>query len=137
MNQSFWLAFAAYVLVTYALTYLWHNTTFAPRYEELGLYRDDVVYPLGEGSWLIQGLLFAWVYPHVFSTADDQWLFSGLKFAAAFGVLALSFLVLPTAGKGKVTSVSNYLMLETAFTAIQFVITGLLIAFFYRGFNPV
>jgi hypothetical protein len=133
MGGSYWLAVAAYVFSSFALSYAWHLTAFAPRYHELGLYREDVIFPLGEGSWVIQGLVFAWAFPHLFSTADDQWLLSGLKFAAVFGVLAWSFLVLPVAAKGKVSSVKNYVVLETAFTALQFIIAGLLIAAAYRG----
>ena len=49
------------------------------------------------------------------------------------GVLAWSFLVLPVAAKNRMTSVRTFLLLETAFTAIQFAITGLLLALVYRG----
>ena len=134
MSAQFWFAVAAYVFPSFALGYSWHLTTFAPRYHELGLYREDVIIPLGLGSMIIQGLFFAWVFPHLFSTADDQWLASGIKFAAIFGTVAWSFLVLPVAAKNKMTSVKNYMVLETAFTALQFIIAGLLIAAAYRGF---
>jgi hypothetical protein len=92
-----------------------------------------VIIPLGLGSMIIQGLFFAWVYPHLFSTADDQWLKSAVGFGCLSGVLAWSFLVLPVAAKNKMTSVSSYMTLETAFTAIQFAVTGFLIALVYRG----
>ncbi len=133
MSIVFWFAVAAYVFASYALSYSWHLTTFSRRYHELGLYREDVIIPMGLGSMFIQGLFFAWVYPRLFSTADDQWLRSAVGFAVIFGPLAWSFLVLPVAGKNKMTSVSTYMVLETAFTAIQFIVTGLLISLVYRG----
>ena len=136
MTTVFWIAVAAYVFPSFALGYSWHLTTFARHYHELGLYREDVIFPIGLGSMIIQGLFFAWVYPHLFSVADDQWLFSAAKFAAIFGVLAWSFLVLPVAAKNKMTSVPTYMALETAFTAIQFIVTGFLIALVYRGVVP-
>ena len=136
MSTAFWLAVAAYVFPSFALGYSWHLTTFARRYHELGLYREDVIIPMGLGSMFIQGLFFAWVYPHLFSTADDQWLRSAVGFATIFGVLAWSFLVLPVAAKNKMTSVSTYMILETAFTAMQFIVAGILIALAYRGFAP-
>jgi hypothetical protein len=58
---------------------------------------------------------------------------SGLKFAALFGVVAWSFLGLPVAAKNKMYSVVNFLKLKKSFTAIQFIITGLLIALVYRS----
>jgi hypothetical protein len=133
LGGSFWLAVAAYVFPSFALGYSWHLTTFARRYHELGLYREDVIIPMGLGSMIIQGLFFAWVYPKLLSTADDQWLASGLKFAALFGTVAWSFLVLPVAAKNRMTSVRNYMVLETAFTVLQFLIAGILIAAAYRG----
>ena len=133
MTTLFWLAVAAYVFPSFALGYSWHLTTFATKYHELGLYRQDVIIPLGLSSTIIQGIFFAWVYPLLFSTAGSDWPLSALKFAAIFGVVAWSFLVLPVAAKNKMTSVPKYLALETAFTAIQFIIAGILIALVYRG----
>ncbi len=133
MNTSYWLAVAAYVFPSFALGYSWHLTTFAAKYHELGLYRQDVIIPLGLSSMIIQGMFFAWVYPLLFSTAGDHWLLSAAQFATIFGVVAWSFLVLPVAAKNKMTSVPKYMALETAFTAIQFIVTGLLIALVYRG----
>jgi hypothetical protein len=133
MSTSFWLAVAAYVLPTFPLGYFWHLKTFAVKYKELGIYRDDVIIPLGLSSMIIQGLFFAWVYPKLFSTAPDQWLTSAAQFAGVFGIVAWSFLVLPVAAKNKMTSVPKFMALETAFTAIQFAVAGLLIALAYRG----
>lgn len=133
MNASFWLAVAAYVFPSFALGYSWHLTTFAAKYHELGLYREDVIIPLGLSSMIIQGIFFAWVYPQLFSTASDKWPTSAMQFALVFGVVAWSFLVLPVAAKNKMTSVRKYVALETGFTALQFAITGFLIALVYRG----
>jgi hypothetical protein len=133
MSTSFWLAVAAYVLPTFPLGYFWHLKTFKPNYDALSIYRDDVIIPLGLSSMIIQGLFFAWVYPKLFSTAPDQWLTSAAQFAGIFGILAWSFLVLPVAAKNKMTSVQKFMALETAFTAIQFIVAGLLIALAYRG----
>jgi hypothetical protein len=133
MNSTFWLAFAAYVLPTFPLGYFWHLKTFKARYDSLEIYRDNVIIPMGLSSMIVQGLFFAWVYPKLFSIAPDQWLNSGLQFAAIFGFVAWSFVVLPVAAKYKMTSVTQFIKLETVFTAIQFLISGLLIALVYRG----
>jgi hypothetical protein len=133
MNTTFWFAVAAFVLPTFPLGYFWHLRTFKTRYDALGIYREDVIIPMGLSSMIIQGLFFAWVYPRLFSTAPDQWLTSAAQFAGIFGILAWSFLVLPVAAKNKMTSVTGFMKLETAFTAIQFIVSGVLIALAYRG----
>lgn len=137
MNRRFWLALAAYVLPTFPLGFFWHLSTFAENYRQLAMYRDDVIIPLGLSSMVIQGLVFAWAYPRLFSTAREQWLASALKFGLIFGTLAWSFLVLPVAAKYNMTSVSSFMILETGFTILQYAVVSPLIALAYRGNNPV
>lgn len=66
MNQSFWLAFAAYLLPTFPLGYFWHLTTFREQYERLDIYREHVIIPFGPASMVLQALVFAWLYPRLF-----------------------------------------------------------------------
>lgn len=132
MNRNFWLAFAAYVLPTFPLGFFWHLSTFAENYRQLAVYREDVIIPLGLSSMVIQGLIFAWIYPRLFSTAKDQWLASALKFGLIFGTLAWSFLVLPVAAKYNMNSVTSFMMLETGFTILQYAVVSPLIALVYR-----
>ena len=128
--MTYWLAVLAYVLPTFPLGYFWHLRTFAPAYARLEMYRDTVIIPMGLGSMVLQGMFFAWAYPRLFDTAD--WLGSAVRFFVIFGLLAWSFMVLPVAAKYRMTSVPRFIALETAFTAIQFAVAGLLIALVYR-----
>jgi hypothetical protein len=132
MTKSFWLAVLAYLIPTFPLGYAWHLVNFHEAYERLEMYRADVIIPFGLTSMVIQALLFAWAYPRLFSTARD-WLARGaLGFAAVFGTLAWSFAVLPAAAKYRMTSVTGFLALETAFTVVQFAVVSPLIALAYR-----
>ena len=132
MSMQYWLAFLAYLLPTFPLGYFWHLKTFAKSYEELECYRKDILIPLGLLSMIIQGLFFAWVFPKLFD-AVNGWFSNAVSFALVFGVLAWSFVVLPVAAKYRMTSVGKFIVLETVFTAIQFVVTGVLIALVYSG----
>ena len=132
MSKKFWLAVAAYVLPTFPLGFFWHLSTFKAQYDALGLYRPDVIIPMGLASMLIQGFIFAYLYPKLFSTAHGDWLKSAFKFFLAFGVLAWSFLVLPVAAKYNMTSIAGFVSLETAFTLLQYAITSPLIALAWR-----
>ena len=129
--MQFALAVLAYVLPTFPLGYFWHLSTFKPAYDRLEMYRPDVLIPVGLGSMILQGLFFAWAYPRLFGGLP--WLQGAAAFAAVFGTLAWSFAVLPVAAKYRMTSVSGFVALETAFTAIQFAVAGALIAWVYAG----
>lgn len=132
MSPRFWLAAAAYVLPTFPLGYFWHLSTFKAQYDALGLYREDVIIPMGLSSMLIQAAIFAFVYPRLFSTGRRDWQKGAVQFFLLFGFLAWSFLVLPVAAKYNMTSVPKFVLLETAFTALQYAIVSPLIALAWR-----
>lgn len=125
-------AVAAYLLPTFPLGYSWHLTTFQAEYERLDLYRTEVILPLGLASMAIQALLFAWLYPRLFDTRREAWLGSALRFGSLFALLAWSFTTLPVAAKYQMSSISDFLLLETGFTILQFAVVSPLIALAYR-----
>jgi hypothetical protein len=126
MNKSFWLAALAYLVPTFPLGYFWHLSIFAERYHQLAMYRDEVIIPLGLASMALQALLYAWVYPRL--SGDRDWREGALRFGLMFGTLAWSLAVLPVAAKYRMGSVSEFLWLETAFTALQYAVVSPLIA---------
>lgn len=131
-TKQFSLAVAAYLVPTFPLGYVWHLVLFKHKYDELQLYRTEVIIPLGLATMFIQAILFAWLYPQVFSTRREAWVSSAAQFFAVFSVLAWSFTTLPVAAKYQMASVPLFLMLETAFTLVHFVIVSPLIALAYR-----
>ena len=133
MSRQFLFAVLAYLLPTFPLGYLWHLTVFRDRYERLELYRDGVIIPFGLASMAIQALLYAWLYPRIFDTGHDAWVSSALRFGLVFGLLAWSFSTLPVAAKYRMTSVSGFMWLESAFTFVQFAIVSPLIALAWRA----
>lgn len=132
MRKSFWLAVLAYLLPTFPLGYFWHLVTFAEHYHRLAMYRDEVIIPFGLASMVIQALVFAWAFPRLFGADPSRWLRNAAAFGCVFGTLAWSFAVLPVAAKYRMTSVQDFLALETAFTLLQFLIVSPLIALAYR-----
>jgi hypothetical protein len=132
MKRSFWLSVLAYVLPTFPLGYAWHLVTFKEAYDRLELYRAEVIIPFGLASMLVQAVIFAWMYPRLFSTIRQDWIASALRFAALFAPLAWSFTTLPVAAKYQMSSVTSFLLLETGFTILQFAIAAPLIAFAQR-----
>lgn len=133
MDKRFWRAVLAYLLPTFPLGYVWHLVLFADRYQQLAMYRDEVVIPLGLLSMAIQAVLFAWAYPRLFNVAAGGWVSGALRFGMFFGALAWSYAVLPVAAKYRMSSVQDFLLLETAFTAMQFLVVSPLVALAYRA----
>jgi len=130
--RAFWLGFAAYVVPTFPIAYVWHLVAFAPVYHGLAMYRDDVIIPFGLLSMLIQGTAFSWIYPRAFSDRSE-WLWNGVRYGLALALVSWSFTTLAVAAKNIMTSVPTYMVLETGFTLVQFAIVGPLIALAYRN----
>ena len=131
MDRKFWLGVAAYILPTFPLGYFWHLTIFAPQYHTLQMYRPDVIIPFGLLSMFVQAVLLSLLYPKIMRT-DASWLKQGLLFALYAGLFAWSHSTIAVAAKNVMTSVPLYVALETAFTALQYVIVGPLIALAHR-----
>ena len=131
--MTFILAVLAYLVPSFIVGFVWHLKLFHAQYTALGIYRADVLIPFGFASMVVQGVLFAWMYPRLFSTAPDAWLHSGLQSAALYAALSWSFTTLAVAAKHPMTSVAAYVRIETAFTVVQFALVGPLLALAWRG----
>lgn len=132
MKMRFVLAMLAYLLPTFPLGYFWHLVTFAEQYKRLALLREDVIIPFGLTTMVIQAVAFAWAYPKLFGAEGRHWLRGALGFGTFFGALAWSFAVLPAAAKYRMSSVADFVLLESTFTLLQFLIVSPLIALAYR-----
>lgn len=128
MKMRFGLGILAYLVPTFALGFVWHLELFHDYYDRLAMYRKDVIIPFGLLSMLVQAILFAWVYRHAFAQRNGSLMSRGLGYAVFGAVLSWSFTTLAVAAKNIMTSVPDYLVIETAFTAVQWIIVGPLTA---------
>jgi hypothetical protein len=131
--RSFWLGMAAYLVPTFAIAFVWHLVLFEPQYQALHIYRADPIIPFGFASMIIQGMIFSWVFPRVFAPDRGSVLKNGLLYGLGAGLLSWSFTTLAVAAKHPMASISDYVVLETSFTVLQFLIVGPLIALAYRN----
>jgi hypothetical protein len=130
-----WLGMAAYLVPTFSIAFVWHLVLFEPRYQAFHIYRADPIIPLGLASMIVQSVVFSWVFPHLFTGSRNSFLRDGLLYGLGAGLLSWSFTTLAVAAKHPMASISDYVLLETAFTILQFLIVGPLIALAYRNSN--
>src|SRR5947207_9615567 len=110
--RCFWLGFAAYLLPTFPIAFVWHLVLFEQKYHALRIYRDDPIIPFGVISMIIQGLILSWLYPRVFPQSRGSFLSDGLLYGLGAGLLSWSFTTIAVAAKNVMTSVPDYLLLE-------------------------
>lgn len=130
------LAVLAYLVPTFVTGFVWHLVLFHSLYQRLEIYRPDPLIPLGLGSMLVQAVLFAWAYPRLFSTAPQAWGRSALLAGLGFAALSWSFTTLAVAAKHPMTSLPEYVALETGYTILQFLLVAPLMALAWRGAEP-
>ncbi|MEK7545290.1 MAG: hypothetical protein AAB551_04120 [Patescibacteria group bacterium] len=124
---SFYLHLLAYLVVSFALGVVWHVVIFKEYYKKLAIYSniEKPRFSFGFSAMLLQGIVFAHIYPLM----ANPWLFGlGLFF------LLMSFMVFAEAGKQNATSLSGFVAIQTAFSAVQTILVTLsfaLVSSFY------
>jgi hypothetical protein len=131
MIKRITIAAVSYLVPTFALGFVWHLVAFKGYYDELAIYRKDLIIPFGFFAISIQSLLFAWIYARVFSTWSSA-RSRALGYAAFGALLSWSFTTIAVAAKNMMSSVPDYLLIETAFTIVQWLIVGPLTALLLR-----
>lgn len=128
---QFALHLLAYLVPTFLLGFFWHLKWFHGHYRRLDIYREHPIIPLGFSSMLIQGVVFALVYPRLMPSPGS--LADASRFAAGAALLSWSFTTLAVAAKHPMASIRTYVVLESVFTVAQFVAVGPLLALASRG----
>ena len=131
--RGFWFGVAAYLVPSFPIAFVWHLVLFAPNYHVLRIYTDNPIIPFGLASMVIQGIIFSWVFPRIFANHRGSVLKNGLFYGLGLGLLSWSFTTLAVAAKHSMSSISDYVVLETGFTVLQFLIVGPLIALAHRN----
>ena len=132
-TRGFWLGMAAYLVPSFPIAFIWHLVLFEQSYQALQIYRADPIIPFGLASMLIQAMVFSWVFPRVFACHRSAVLRNGLLYGLGAGLLSWSFTTLAVAAKHPMASIPDLVVLETAFTVVQFLIVGPLIALAHRN----
>ena len=130
-TAQFFGSWLAYLVITFAMGFVWHLVLFKKLYAKLGIFTriDDPIIPLGFAAMLIQGAVLAYLYPLIAQAGDP--VPEGLRFGLLMGLFIASSAVIAEAAKQRVSSLSTWLGVESAYYAIQFALSGIAIALIY------
>lgn len=131
LSVKFLASWSAYLVITFALGFLWHLVLFKGVYRRLAIFTriDDPIVPLGFLAMVVQGAVLAYVYPQ-FARGTSPAL-EGVTFGLVMGLFIASSAVIAEAAKQRVTSLTTWLMVESAYYLIQFPLSGLAIGLIY------
>jgi hypothetical protein len=124
----------AYLIPSFALGFVWHLVLFEQNYDALAIYRSDPIIPFGLLSMVIQGALFAWIYEQAFAPRTGGLAGKASAYGLLGAALSWSFTTIAVAAKNLMASVPDYLLIETAFTVVQWAMVAPLTALAFRGF---
>ena len=128
------LTVAAYVLTTFAVQGTSHFGINADHYASIPIMRAEPLISLGITSMLIQGLIFAWLYPVYANGAST--LRKSIVFSWLIGAFLASYIVLGEAGKYAIPSVSSWIAVEASAAFAQFTTFGVWLGLIHRAAAP-
>ena len=133
MSKRYILGILAYLMPTFALGFVWHLVLFKDYYDSLAIYRTDIIIPFGFLSMFVQSVLFAWLYDRMFATASSPMILLIVKYAVLGALLSWSFTTLAVGAKNVMSSVPRFMVIETAFTIVQWLMVAPLTVLALRG----
>jgi hypothetical protein len=99
-------------------------------YAAIAIMRQEPLVPLGITSMIIQGLIFAWLFP-ILARAEAP-IRSGVVFSLTIGAFLASYIVLGEAGKYAIPSLSSWILVELSAALVQYTVFGVLLGLLHR-----
>ena len=124
------LTVLAYAFTTFAVQGASHFAINAEHYAGISIMRAEPIVPMGLASMVIQGTLFALLFPAF--NSDGRTMRNALVFSWALGGFLASYIVLGEAGKYAIPSISSWLAVELSTAALQFTLFGVLLGLLHR-----
>ena len=124
------LTVLAYLIVTFGVQGASHFAINAEHYAAISIMRSEPIIPMGLASMIIQGLLFAYLFP-IFNRGPHP-IRNGLFFSWALGGFLASYIVLGEVGKYAIPSIGSWIVVELSTAAVQYTTFGLLLGLLHR-----
>ena len=132
--KKYILATLAFIIVGFTIAFVWHLVLFKGVYDSLKIYSREPIIVLGFLSFILIGLAFVYIFQ--FFRRGKSPILEGFVFGLlAYGVLMGGVGVLAEGAKHTVTSLSTWLVLESAFYLVTGMILGMITGMIY-GKSP-
>jgi hypothetical protein len=124
------LTVVAYALTTFVVQGASHFAINAEHYAGISIMRAEPIVPMGLASMVIQGALFALLFPAF--NRDGRTMRNALVFSWALGGFLASYIVLGEAGKYAIPSIPSWIAVELSAAAVQYTLFGVLLGLLHR-----
>ena len=128
------LTVLAYVASTLGVQGTSHFALNKDYYAAIPIMRQEPIVAMGITSMIIQGLIFAWLFPVFLRPASP--VKSGVAFSLTIGAFLASYIVLGEVGKYAVPSVSSWIGVELSAALVQYAVFGVLLGLLHRRSTP-
>ncbi|MDQ3997228.1 MAG: hypothetical protein M3303_09445 [Gemmatimonadota bacterium] len=124
----------AYMATTFAVQGGSHFALNAEHYAAIPVMRSEPIVAMGLTSMVIQGLIFAWLYPTF--AAGVSTIRKGIAFSWALGAFLASYIVLGEAGKYAIPSIPSWIAVEGSAAFVQYTVFGAWLGLIHRAPAP-
>ena len=129
-TKKYVFATLAFIIVGFIIAFVWHLVIFKSIYEALKIYSIEPIIPLGVISFILEGLAFVYIFQ--FFRRGKKPIQEGLIFGlVVYGAIMGGVGVLAEGAKHATTSLSTWLIVESAFYIITGAILGTIVGFIY------
>ena len=133
-KKKYIFATLAFIIVGFIIAFVWHLVIFKEIYEALKIYTIEPIIALGFISFILEGLAFVYVFQ--FFRRGKKPIQEGLIFGlVVYGVIMGGVGVLAEGAKHAITSLSTWLIIESAFYIITGAVLGTIVGLIY-GKSP-
>ena len=133
--KKYIIATLAFIIVGFMMAFFWHLVFFKSVYEALKIYSIEPIILLGFISFILEGLAFVYVFQ--FFRRGEKPLQEGLIFGlVVYGAIMGGVGVLAEGAKHATTSLSTWLIIESAFYILTGAAIGAIIGLIYGKSPP-
>ena len=133
-TKKYLFATLAFIIVGFIIAFVWHLVVFKSVYDSLKIYSIEPIIALGFISFILEGLAFVYIFQSF--RRGRKPLQEGLIFGlVVYGVIMGGVGVLAEGAKHATTSLSTWLIIESAFYIITGAVLGTMVGLIY-GKSP-
>ena len=133
-TKKYLFATLAFIVVGFIIAFVWHLVVFKSVYDSLKIYSIEPIIALGFISFILEGLAFVYIFESF--RRGRKPLQEGLIFGlVVYGIIMGGVGVLAEGAKHATTSLSTWLIIESAFYIITGAVLGTMIGLIY-GKSP-